>query len=75
MKENKLEARELLEKVNAAIMKILAGGQSYKIGSRSMTRADLAVLQGMKKDLEAQVSRGNGTNLLDDTVVAIFDGR
>ena len=40
------KAVEMLEQVNSAISAVLAGGQSYKIGSRSLTRADLAMLRG-----------------------------
>lgn len=36
---------ELLEQVNKAITTVLVGGQSYKIGSRSLTRADLSMLK------------------------------
>ena len=44
MEEQNGTAREQLENINEAIYNILAGGQSYKIGSRSLTRADLATL-------------------------------
>ena len=33
------KAAEMLEQVNSAISAVLAGGQSYKIGSRSLTRS------------------------------------
>lgn len=36
-----LTAEQRLIEVNNAISNILVGGQSYKIGSRSLTRADL----------------------------------
>lgn len=36
--------KEQLDAVNQAIYSILAGGQSYRIGTRSLTRADLAEL-------------------------------
>lgn len=49
-------AAEMLEEVNKAIYTVLAGGQSYKIGSRSLTRADLSLLYNMKNDLTAQVA-------------------
>ena len=41
--------RELLSHVDAAIQNILVGGQSYKLGSRSLTRADLALLRQMRR--------------------------
>ena len=43
---------ELLSEVKKAIRAILIGGQSYKIGSRSLTRADLNALRDLKKELE-----------------------
>ena len=47
---------ELLEQVNKAISAVLLGGQSYKIGSRSLTRADLSLLKSMREELEAQLA-------------------
>lgn len=66
---------EMLAQVNAAIAAVLAGGQSYKIGSRQLTRADLAQLKAMRDDLEAEIESGQNNHLLDRTVVAFFDGR
>lgn len=66
---------ELLGQVNNAISAVLGGGQSYKIGSRSLTRADLAMLKAMREDLEAQLDSGQPPHLLDRTFVAMFDGR
>ena len=65
---------EMLEAVNAAIMNIAIGGQSYRIGTRSLTRADLKQLNAMKNDLMAQVAAENRSSLLDNTYVAMFDG-
>lgn len=75
--ENKTPAttQELLDSVNAAIVAITVGGQSYKIGSRSLTRADLKQLYSMRNDLMAQVASETSTGLLDDCYVAVFDGR
>ena len=42
MENTQMKPAELLEQVNKAIAAVLVGGQSYKIGSRSLTRADLA---------------------------------
>ena len=61
--------------VNSAIMAIAVGGQSYKIGSRSLTRADLKQLYQIKNDLTAQLQRENASSLLDDCYVAVFSGR
>lgn len=66
---------EMLTQVNAAISAVLLGGQSYKMGSRQLTRADLPTLKAMRADLEAEVSSGQTTGLLDRTFVAFFDGR
>lgn len=66
---------EMLEQINAAITAVLSGGQSYKIGSRSLTRADLSTLQAMRAELEAQITAGQASPLLDRTYVAFFDGR
>lgn len=66
---------EMLEQINAAITAVLSGGQSYKIGSRSLTRADLSTLQAMRAELEAQITAGQASTLLDRTYVAFFDGR
>ena len=65
---------EMLEAVNAAIMNIAIGGQSYRIGTRSLTRADLKQLYAMKNDLMARVAAENRSSLLDNTYVAMFDG-
>ena len=65
---------ELLQQVNTAINTILVGGQSYKIGSRQLNRADLKELYAIRNDLQAQVAAGT-PGLLDDCYVAVFDGR
>ena len=75
MDENMMNTAEMLVQVNTAITTVLAGGQSYKIGSRSLTRADLAMLKAMRDDLEAQLAQEDSGNLLGRTYVAFFDGR
>lgn len=67
--------RERLTQVQDAITKILYGGQSYQIGSRKLTRADLSFLRDMEKELKAEVAAENRSRLFDDTYVAYFDGR
>ena len=69
-----LTQEELLEQVNQAIMNIAIGGQSYQIGSRKLTRADLKTLYDIKNDLTAQVA-GTTPGLLDDCFVGYFVGR
>lgn len=69
------DPKEMLEQVNKAISAVLMGGQSYKIGSRQLTRADLAMLKAMRDDLEAQLDSSESNQLLERTFVAVFDGR
>ncbi len=74
--ENTQSAVERLQEVNEAITKVLVGGQSYQIGSRKLSRADLALLREMQKEIRAEVNaENNNTGFLDDTYVAVFDGR
>lgn len=42
--ESNYNASEMLTEVNNAIYAVLVGGQSYKIGTRQLTRADLSLL-------------------------------
>ena len=62
---------EQLQVLNEAIYKILVGGQSYKIGTRSLTRADLCVLIAERNRLETQMD-GTGTSLLSGAYAADF---
>lgn len=68
-------AAALLAEVNKAITAVMIGGQSYKIGSRSLTRANLTELKNLRADLTAQLAEENSTTLFRDTFVAFFDGR
>ena len=70
-----MNTETLLTEVNQAIRTVLLGGQSYKIGSRELTRADLGQLRALKSDLEAELSSGDTGDLLGNTYVAFFDGR
>ncbi|MDD3251774.1 MAG: peptidylprolyl isomerase [Lachnospiraceae bacterium] len=71
----KMTSEEMLEQVNTAIYTICVGGQSYKIGSRQLTRANLSELYSIKSDLEAAIAQSTSGCLIDNTYVAIFDGR
>ena len=73
--EERLKPAERLAQVDEAIAAVLAGGQSYKLGSRSLTRADLAQLRALRDDLAAQAEREDGGGLLPRTYVAYFDSR
>lgn len=68
------DTEKKLYEVNNAISNILVGGQSYKIGSRSLTRADLNTLLDMQRNLQAQLSNQDN-HLMDNTYLAIFEGR
>ncbi|MCI9507885.1 MAG: peptidylprolyl isomerase [Oscillospiraceae bacterium] len=72
--ERQTIAQRLLE-VDTAIHAVLLGGQSYKLGTRSVTRADLALLRQMRDDLAAQLQTEDNGNLLGGVVVAVFEGR
>ena len=65
---------EQLIEIDNAISSILRTGQSYKIGSRTLTRADLGTLRAMRKELLI-TSEDNGTDLFGNTFVAVFDRR
>ena len=47
--------KQRLEMYYAAEEAILAGAQSYKLGSRSLTRADLSAIESMIKKLENDI--------------------
>ncbi len=67
--------QQRLTEVNKAIQAVLLGGQSYKLGSRSVSRADLALLKAMRDELEAAIANEVPTHLFGDTYVAFFEGR
>ena len=73
--EKKITLTELYDQVNGAISAILLTGQSYKIGSRSLSRANITELRKLRSELEAQIAANNGSVLIDNTYVAFFDGR
>lgn len=65
----------MLSEVETAITTVLNAGQSYKIGSRSLTRADLNLLIKMRNDLRTQLTQEGSNGLLDNTYLAVFEGR
>lgn len=71
-----LSPKEMLLAVNKAIYAITVGGQSYSIGSRSLTRADLSTLMTLKNSLISNMSSEEiNSDALDGTYVARFEGR
>ena len=52
---------------------MLVGGQSYRIGTRSLTRADLSMLKKLREELQAETAAEEGSSLLDHTYVAFFE--
>lgn len=72
---HEMTKEQQLAEVNKAIFAVLAGGQSYSIGSRSLTRADLSLLKEMREELEAEITSNASSHLLDNTFVAFFEGR
>lgn len=66
---------EQLAVVNEAIYAVLKGGQSYRIGTKSLTRADLTLLWEMQRKLQSAIVEDDKNPLFRDTVVAVFDGR
>ena len=69
-----LKPAEFLEQVDRAICGVLVGGQSYRIGNRSLTRADLSMLKKLRDDLAAQVQAGENGQLFPGTYTAFFEG-
>ena len=64
---------EQLAEVNNAIYAVLRGGQSYRIGSRQLNRADLSLLRAMREELQAEIAAEGESSLLDNTYVAVFE--
>lgn len=69
------DTEKQIAEINAAITSILSGGQSYKVGNRSLTRGDLATLYQMKKELENNAAGDNNGGLGRSVAVGIFDKR
>lgn len=67
---------ELLQTVNEAIIAVTSGAQSYKIGSRSVTRANITELKNLRNELAAEVeAKKAGSGIFRDTYLASFEGR
>ena len=61
-----------LKVLNDAIYAILAGGQSYKIGSRSLTRADLGTLISERDKIEQKLDDSEASPLFSGTFASYF---
>jgi hypothetical protein len=59
-KERLTEAKADLAEIKTAISMVLGGSQSYRIGTRSVTRADLATLYKQKEKLEDVIDALSG---------------
>lgn len=75
MEEQHMSNADLLAEVNKAIQKICIGGQSYQIGTKRLTRADLTQLYKMRNDLTAALQVEENSGLMENTMVAYFDRR
>lgn len=74
--DDNLTSAQLLVEVNNAISAILRTGQSYTIGSRSLTRANITELRKLKSDLEAEIAaEENNDVLFGNTYAGFFEGR
>ncbi|MDR1353421.1 MAG: hypothetical protein LBK05_09085 [Treponema sp.] len=60
--EKLAKAKAELKQIDSAITAILSGAQSYSIGTRSLTRADLATLHKRKDTLEDLIDALSGGN-------------
>ena len=66
-----------LEAVEAAITAIMTGGQSYKIGTRSLTRANLSELKALRNQLleEQNAADSDSAGAFNAVAVGLFSGR
>lgn len=71
-----MDTKERLAEVRLAIRTILISGQSYQIGTRKLSRADLGLLRQMETDLEAEIAAEECTDdLLPYTRYVRFERR
>ena len=68
--------RQLYDAITKAIYAVATTGQSYTIGSRTLTRANLTELRKALNDLESQIAAEDNTSpLLGGSYVGFFEGR
>ena len=70
-----IDKQAMLDAANQAIMAIATGGQSYKIGSRSLQRGNLTEWKNMRAEIAAEIQAENNGGLLDNCYTAVFDRR
>lgn len=71
---NDFTAQDMITQIDQAISAIVLGGQSYTIGSRSLTRANLKELLELKRILATEASTEDPESL-SGFYVARFEGR
>ena len=64
-----------LSQVEDAINAILEGGQSYKIGTRALTRADLKELVSLRNQLVTEQGSADKDAGIPGASIALFSGR
>ena len=64
-----------LDQVEEAITAIMEGGQSYKIGTRSLTRANLTELVSLRNQLKTESGSADADSGLPGASIALFSGR
>ncbi len=69
------EKEQRLTEVEEAISTVLNGGQSYKIGDTSLTRASLSTLYEMKKELKSEINEESKGGTLGRGMAAVFFDR
>ena len=63
-----MAASDLLTSVETAITAILTGAQSYKIGNREVTRANLKELIALRTQLQEEVAGGGSMASLGEFI-------
>lgn len=70
------DARKRLADIEKAIQTVLIGGQSYKIGNTSLTRADLYNLRRMQQEIKQEIAEAESDGGIGRCTAAVcFDKR
>lgn len=73
--ETRDRKKEMRDALDEAILAVSQGGQSYQLGSRKLTRAQLPDLLKARSEIAAEIAAESSTGLFDNCYTAIFDGR